>query len=504
MIALDQTTAPETTKETKERESYFRSIVELINNIESEYKFGKSSLGSSHTCPIKRKDAMRLALSAARSMYLHVKDKFNNDEFENPYDLLFTKFPKGDDEYVLIQLEYLNTLLIEAKDVREYATQDSKKMCSYVDGCALELGKQLVSHLIASLNDLCREQTNNFRQDSTLFTRTKAMPKSNLIQVLQDSREYFTRALSLYYSSVQEYNVAIEWCNLLMEILRVSQQFAFMKSEDAFDQDSLDAVISEIMATKALSLSMTKCHGTALKTAREAWDKQGTEIGNLVTLFHCSVQYEANSYVEDHCTSKGSFDNSFFELDSSISNYLSIPTTNDLSGKNIHSLLEAFPVMLNTSLQIGKNETGPLSLGLQRRYVGFLVDFIAIKFTQNVWKVEDTEGLDDTIIPGENNVFNVLCSLLVNVDTALTSKDTDDVKWQLEQLQHVQKSLEKVLKLLTLSRDQFGKLDKSAELVLVLENKLLTKVIGNSSDCLWIGEHVIVSIMMMLSINLIS
>ena len=52
-----------------------------------------------------------------------------------------------------------------------------------------------------------------------------------------------------------------------------------------------------VMAIKAFaqSNSGTCSYGSALKTARAAWEKDGTESGNLVTLFHCSFRYESYS-----------------------------------------------------------------------------------------------------------------------------------------------------------------------------------------------------------------
>ena len=39
-------------------------------------------------------------------------------------------------------------------------------------------------------------------------------------------------------------------------------------------------------------------YGSALKTARATWKKDGTELGNLVILFHCSFRYESYSNTE--------------------------------------------------------------------------------------------------------------------------------------------------------------------------------------------------------------
>jgi hypothetical protein len=98
--------------------------------------------------------------------------------------------------------------------------------------------------------------------------------------------KHCTNDVSFYYLAKINYRRATAWCLLLIEIFLASQQYFYRWRKEEIPQESFDHSISEIMSTKALSLCMTKCYGTALKTVREAWEKYGAELGNLVTLFH--------------------------------------------------------------------------------------------------------------------------------------------------------------------------------------------------------------------------
>lgn len=490
-------------EEEKLKDSQFKIMVEISKQIESNNHESnvelRSLVNSSYDSPSKHRDTFDMMLSAARSIFVQREKNSSSTRYYDPYDVLFLEYPKNHDRNMLIRLEFLNTVLVVAKNTKKL-TAEGSRFASTIDQRALDTGKELVSQLVKAMTS----KTTMGRSEpigSTLFSNNKDIPKADLTRVLEDSREHFTRAVSFYYSSGNGYSKAVEWCDLLTEILLASQQYSFTMQKEEVEKESCDHVLSEIMSTKALSLSMTNCHGAALKVAREACEKYEAEMGNVITLFHCSVQYETFSGLDS--SNEGTFEKTLFELDNSISSFLTLSKLSTSSMSNHDKLLEAFPVMCNTASQIENNQTGPLLLGLQRRYIDSLVNSIFLKVSQGNWNLSDE---DERIgnLPGGNNIFDVLCAYLGNIDAILSSSDYKfNHKWYSEQYQSIQKTLDSVLNLLVVVRDQGIKhedsllsfsepfKDKETRTILLFENKNVCRVIGNGADCLWTGKLVI-------------
>ncbi len=499
-------------EEEKQIDSQFQLMMKIERDIESNTHgtiIEDNMSEGTYTSPHKKRDAFDLLLFAARRIFMRRRGLYSvNDQFQDPYLALFTVNPKGGKKNMLIQLEFLNTLLMVSRDEKEKQVNGDGSVHSNTDQRALQIGKELVSQMITEMNRISSKRTGR-SDESTLFSTINGVPASDIGRLVNDSKEHFTRAISLYYSSENDYDKAVEWCNLLIEIMKTSQQCSCLyKNGNDVDteRDRSDRVISGIMSTKALSLSMTNSHGAALKTAREAWEKYGLEVGNLVTLFHCSVHYEAFSDSEE-C--KGTFDNSFLELDNAISNFFSLSKITKTNESSQEKLLQSFPVMCNTALQIEKSKTGPLLLGIQRRYIDLFVTFVHEKISTSSSSIawNEKQGL---VIPGENNLFSILCSYLGNIDSILTSSGLlFRQEWYLTQLKSLQSTIDNVLRLLIALRDQQDKEssngqdsllkfaesfkeDQSPSLdnepVLLFERNLASQLIGSSASCLWTGK----------------
>jgi hypothetical protein len=497
MINCDSTVPVE--EDEKSSDVQFQLMVKLVKETKSKNQGSKvelHSLGNSYTSPSRRKDTLDLILSVARSIFVRREINSIGDKFYDPFDLLLVTYPNGHEKNLLIRLGLLDAMLVVAKGIKGHTVKGSSLLPN-VDQRALDTGKELLSHLVAGISKGQAGATG-----TTLFSNNRDIPESNLNRGLKEAREHFTRAVSFYYSVETNYRKATEWCDLLIEILLASQQYSYRWRKEEIPQDSFDHIISEIMATKALSLCMTKCYGAALKTAREAWEKCGAEVGNLVTLFHCSVQYESFSDLDDssHCA----YTNTLFELDNAISSFSSLSKLTTSIEANNDKLLEAFPVMCNTATQLVQGQTGPLLLGLQGRYVSLLVNSLSMKILEGDWNISDVEEKAYNI-PGQNNVFGILCSYLESIDTVMSSPDYKLNKtWHSEQLQSLQKTLNSVLKLLVMVRDQgmksknsllqfseaFREVQPTSDVsnLSLFENTNICHVIGNSEDCLWIGK----------------
>ena len=497
--------------EEKQIDNQFQSMMKIVRDVEAS-NFDASTREetqsiNSYAVPSKQRNAFDLALSAARFIFMRRhENKCFNGHCEDPYITLFNIYPKVHKKNMLIQLEFLNTLLVLIEDSKRQNNHNERHCDDAIEHRAIDAGKEIVTQLNTLMNEMTNK-ANDKMDTSTLFSSNKENPHTDFERIVKYSKEYFARAVSLYYSTNEEYDKTIEWCNLLMEIMRKSEQFVFVSNQDSESKlDCRDQVMSGVMATKALSLSMTNSHGAAIKTAREAWEKYSADIGNLVTLFHCSVQFEGFSDSDESNT--GTFDNSFLELDNAISTFSSLSKlTTSEAGPD--KLLDAFPVLCNTAVQIEPRKVGPLLLGIQRRYTDLLVNYV-----ENVTKASWSSDINTKVyVPGENNVFGVLCSYLGNFDSILTSVDYQFCpKWYFMQLQNLQSTLAKVLKLLCALRDQGtdnniteneNSLEKFAksfkddaetqspidiEPILLLDTKQTNQLIGKSADCLWIGR----------------
>ncbi len=481
--------------EERKADVQFKSMVKLLKDIDSSNlrDLGTPN-GSLFTFPTKRGDIEDLVLFAARNIYMRREKSTSDRSTNSPYDLLFSSYGKEHDKHISILLEFLNTLLLLASDLRDSTENTVSTRAEKIDVRAADVGIELVSCLRQKVSNTPRDQGMN---NSTLFSNTEQRSDAKVIRTIKDTREAFSRALSIYYSSGKGYPHAVKWCDHLIEILYISQHYSQIYKEAEIPHENFEHTISEILAVKALSLSMTNCHGAALKSAREAYEKCGTEVGNIVTLFHCSVRYEVNS-IQDNLRSE-TFENTLLELDNAVSTFLSETALEEL---NLGRILDAFPVMFNTIANAEVGQFGSLLLGLQKRYVDLLVHFVTSMITKGEINIQDDQTM--VKVPGDNNIFCILCNYLASFDeTISSSRCNHGTKWLFDQYQILQQTLDSVLKLLIEIRDLCSKNNDSLSQFSLsfqesteprkVETQLFQKAnimtcVGKSEDCLWIGK----------------
>ena len=482
-------------EEEKQVDVQFKTMVQLVKEIDSSFSSDLDSSNNTFKFPSKSKDEFELVFAAARSIFIRREKSISEIRLGSPYDVLFSSYGRNHDKYVFILLEFLNAVLVLANDLHQLDKQNFVQQTEKIDKRAIDVGKELVSLIRPMLTKTPKESGS---MKSTLFSTTNTSSTSTTVTTISDTREYFTRALSIYYASRKDYVYAIEWCDLLIEILLISRQY----QEEEVSHQSSEKAISEIIATKALSLSINNCHGAALKTAREAFEKCSTEVGNIVTLFHCSVHYEVNSMQDD--SQSQIFENTLLELDSAISNFLSTPKyVIHVEKENVQRILEAFPVIFNTVMEVKAETCGSLLISLQKRYIDLLIDYLTSMVSKGELDFND-DIISDVDLPGNNNVFCLLCSFLATFDKRFLSSDNVDPRCSLEQFQSLQKTLDGVMKLLIECRDACN--NKSDSLsnfslpftemqgyqdteTLLFQRENVAKYIGSSEDCLWIGKN---------------
>ena len=427
----------------------------------------------------------------------------------NPYSVFAIIFSDRDVQQVHVHLEDLHTAIMAAKSARDSTTCNVAKIQA-LDQRGIEIGKHLISQLRiisipVSTSSLLKHT------ESTLFGGQ--VKHNDMKPLLEKARAFCTKGVSLYQGQEHCADQTLEWSDILLNVLEISRESKLPGGSDV-SEIQYDKVVAGVMAIRAFTQSNCGSYGIALKTARAAWEKDGTELGNLITLFHCALQYESfsNSNTDsiDGCTEPDmhAYPNTLLELDGALNVYESLSKLEKSNDINyLQKLLEAFPLLCKIGL-----EKKVLLLGLQRRMIE-----ISIKVTTNMVSNEVSE------VPNErhhvSSLFGVLRAYLVIFEELLEKFFfTKEKQWQLDQLVGLQSMLGSTLDLLLLVRDGSIKEKHNGGDILLFhdshsyleENAHPTQssntayqslfdlspakeLIGTQNECLWIGKSAVLS-----------
>lgn len=488
-------------------------------NIEDEASIDthfKTLVELSRTLPDSSKDTniFDLALEVAR-IILTRRLLFSIEmrgKYQDPYILLMDNYPRDHKNFSIIGLAHLNSCLTmrSGANIRD-------ETILYLDKCALDIGTLLV-HQFTSIHS-----SSDGKSDSTtLFDCSKR--ESKQAKPLEESRTQFARAVSFYHSLQLEAGnfQTIAWCDLLIEIIMLSQRH----STRVISKEECNEIVSGIMAIKAIALSSDANYGAGLKTAREAWKTCASEVGNIVTLFYCSVRYELSSDSSDEqkeCINK--YSNTLLELDNAILTFLTLSKI--LPSKELpeNELLRAFPIMCNTCMENDTENRRPLLLGLQQRWIDLYIKSTSVAAALN-------QDNDDCCIknepPGGHALFSILRVYLCNFEYLLPKALAQKVtKWQAEHCRLMHNTLDLLLKIrgcigppkkennksdiLDVSPDTssmgetfgignetgtYGKeinvnrYGNKQDFTLIWDNSSTKLFVGRYEDCLWIGKNI--------------
>jgi hypothetical protein len=411
-----------------------------------------------------------------------------------------------DPRRVTVYLENLQATLMVAKNSYDSTDQKSVSLRSELDRIAITLGKRIVS-ISRDLSDIAHSKTSKrIRSESTLFP-DKEHPESNdLDSLISDACDCFTKALSLYQGIEECSEQTIEWCELLVKIMQQSRQTTFPKKKGDAYQGRYHNIIASIMAIKAYAESTNGSYGSALKTARSAWETDGSDLGCLTTLFYCSMRHELFSY-SDIKTGKEkspccSFSNTFLELDHALDVYLSLAKleTSNVT-QSLQSLLTPFPVMCK--LAMGHEI---LIIGLQRRMIKLMIEIVSTYMSSN--NLERFAGEKNTF-----TLFDLICSYLASFDDMFLQCIEGEHYQMSEELICLEHIIEATLNLLIKIRGAPNKKRCEAEDIAFhdmpsfLNDSMLDDVpcsdesrslydttfvknyIGGQNECLWIGTY---------------
>ena len=450
-----------------------------------------------HSTSEKEDSILKLVMATARMVSSRrlLKTNENDEESTDPYRILIEVFREADDTTgeLRVILESLHTTIMTAKTVRDSIIVDAAKIQTELDKRALEMSKSINTQL----RNLAKQMplpSHSKQNESTLFT----CQRSNRFECLfQKARDYFIKAVSLYQGTDKCAEQTQAWCDILIEALEICRQ---TRCNDGVSEEQNDKTMAGVMAIKSYAQSSCGSYGSGLKTARGAWEKDGTELGNLVTLFYCSLRYE--SFSNDNMDSKESglehaaYSNTLLELDNAVDVYLSLSSLSK-SKDPVQNLLEVFPLLCKLAL-----DKRLLLLGLQKRM---------IEMSVNVAKSIFSGGVSY----GSNSIFGMVRVYLATFEDLLTTiLNVTNNEHQIEMFTSLQNVLHCVLDLILFVRDcneqkgskcddaafaQTSLATKTDPMVTQLsdsscqslfDSESVKQLIGSEQECLWIAEQI--------------
>ena len=366
-----------------------RSMVELVSEREDITLVGES---------MRENNILKLVLKTLRSvhtrrmmLYLSNVKEYGNEPEPDTYQIMFDQLSRGHQLRPSVVLDKISAILHVSSEVRR------RKL----DGVFHSIDQEVIILADQFLSSLKHETPS----DTTLFVDTKNVMKTELIN---DAKEQFARAVSLYHSW-DAHEMCAKWARMMKDLHEKNR----VASEHG--EGHLQAGVLSLLG---FSLSMSGNHAEGMKMAREAWNIHKC-VDNLVTLFHCATKHEtADTLLE--------FDNAL----------------NELPVNDHDNILEHFPRLSNACVENEADGGGELLLGIQERWMNLLLRSRALSAC-----LEEREECECDL-----TVLDLLSAYLENFEH-VSSTQTDSQKLQnmCEYLGHI---IDGVLRLLQLCRDR--------------------------------------------------
>ena len=452
----------------------------------------------------------RLLLATARSICSRRLLVTNNEfgECSDPYEPLIEMFSDRKVDQLLVQLEVLQTTFTAAKNARDSSINDSGTVQIALDKRVIRMAKDLILKLRRILHT-SEPNSGSPRHDQIIFSLTP-QKDVGIESLLLRAREYFTRVLSMYQGLEGCSEQTQEWCDILIEIVQMVRQNV-IHLVGGLPAGQCNKIIAGVLSVKALALTDYGSHGAGLKTARLAFEKDGTEIGNLVTLFRCSFCYEETSIgceQEQVTKDRMTFSNTILELDNSLETFLSLSNLDTEDIVSLEKILEAFPAMC----KISANKS-LLLLEVQKRWLNLSVRTIIFKLANESRR--SLPNSDNRKNRMAVSLFAILRPYLSGFEKLLTTYFANEsIEWQMYHFRNMRKVIEETLDLLILVRDkEYGTSQKESlefledahlmkddrqhpsnplheEELSIFEANGISDLIGTQNECLWVGEYI--------------
>lgn len=467
-----------------------------------------------------------LVMAAVKATFIRRLTRQQKDS-KDPYSMLFQIYQRGHSMHLRIVIDSLSALLSTIQDVREDGIRIKSHSITDLDERAIEVAKGIQMELQKEISKSNPSSASDPRQlletsASTLFTPQLRSDLKELKALIQESQAQFSRAVSFYHHLDNAHHQTIEWCDLLLSILPLSQSLnPSMTTNSNGETNSLisknesDKTIAGVLVINAYALSRNGNYDTSLKLARQAWELDGSSIGGLVTLFQCSFDYHIRATDHDSKKLYQRYKTILLELDSAISTFLSSPTSSLSNESQQQKLLNAFPALCNICDEQKKEMHSPLLCGIQLRWLDHLTKSTQMTNALNAM-MDNATAKDAIACYGDHSLFQVFCPCLVAFESILSSppnleQEGEQKKWLIEYCNSLDKSIDSILRVLVKVRG-VKELDRSNNLNRCYENMKgdlnsrvisdyiqeskpmwaktsVEKMIGTQEDSLWIGEQ---------------
>ena len=493
----------------------FKTMVECSKKFVSGYSGELRCTASTSKSNDRVGVIFRTVLGAARTISSR---RFASPEEEmgqlnDPYEVFIASLLDDNPAQVSVYLEALHSTIMSAKAAR--GTDNSTKLQTGLDQRAIGMGKKLSGMLQSLRNAPAFKVNNHTRPDSTLFANHTASNIS-LEPLFETARDYCTKAVSIYQGLEECADQTLQWCEILIDVLQIWRKVNLSNNEGT-TEEQCDKVIAGVMAIKAHAESMSGSYGSALNTARGAFEKDGAHLGTLVTLFQISMRYESfthsDAMIDEENQSAANFSNTLLILDNAIDVHLSLSKLENVDGvQSMENLLEVFSIMCKLAL-----DHDLLLLGLQRRMIDLATKVASLTLPSRL----DTNLPVDFAGKGSccTTIFGVLRAYLATFEELLPSFIQGVIeKGQVDEFAAMQNMLGGVLDLLILVRDGGTKrtkagaqgncdfafddnpsfLDKkekdaptaNSEADCIFDMRSVVTVVGTQNECLWIAEQI--------------
>jgi len=220
-----------------------RELIDLLKSGTNSHSNASSSRHAANVVGHDSKSLVRddhifaLTLDAIRVVkvrrILASSSSQNEHEASNLYDLLLESLPKSDSRRPFILLDRLNAML-----TARFQMEGSESSCHSFDKKNLLLAREYIAIMKSSFGQSSSRGNNDA---SMLFVDSSKAIHDELIQ---DSKTYFARAVSLYHSS-NAFELCAEYAEMLETVLGAGQH-----------TDDFEMQIGEVLAIKAYAQSM--------------------------------------------------------------------------------------------------------------------------------------------------------------------------------------------------------------------------------------------------------
>lgn len=487
-------------------ECQFKAMVEALVKFISKYA-NESCMLEPEQRSDKADEMFRIVLTSARTIVSRrLKGQMVEQEGSfDPYSVLSEAMSADSTKQITVLLEALHTTVMAAKDAHSNNDHQLRKLREYLDQSAISIAKSLATKLRSLFDANHSKATKRIRTDSTLFSEISSSQKHDLGTIFENACDFFTKAVSLYQGLEDCCEQTVEWCDILIETIQLARlNKAPQKGDPA--EGRYQKLVAGTMAIKAYAESTLGSYGSALKTARGAYEKDGSNLGSLITLFYCLMRHESysnNDIINTEARALTmSFSNTFLELDHAVDVYLSLSkleTSNCI--QSLENLLSSFPVMCKMAI-----DHEVIINGLLKRMITLTIDMISKiillgNFEKNICL---KRGL---------SLFDLISSYLASFEDLLPQYmkgDNDQLSEELNCLQHI---TEKTLSLLVKVRDRSkqdqnrkdndisyddipsfsdsamtDKPESSADFRSFYDSDFMARYIGGQNQCLWIGK----------------